>query len=786
MGPPPASPWGRPPPASAVAGSSAASASSAFPDLASAQRMARTRRARAARATWDDQASFEPYPSRVDEMNARASAWRRAGRSSRSIVFRPDDAELNADVPADLDPDAPLLGAEPRTDRLPAPRALHGMASITVRDQTHGAQLGAWASMFHTRSTGSNAPQIAAHRLQAAASPAAPSAVPTSEYTAPEPRGAPEQWISSLAGLYEASQSHAVPALCDALQSEELPPDVRHEMREMLAPLLIHCASQYAAEPIPEIVWTALELGSCLGRDAIAAWAPHVSASPCALEPRRWAAIVDGLTSTLSWHTSQYLCHSVALPMPLVHALSAAWAVNGERAVPLPAAQFAIAATSLPQIVREYMAYLRAPATGSMLIARPWLLTLAAKTQIIAWEAQGAMRQASHDAWANEVVPGHAPDATVGTWRVSVSRTTLVDDSLEAVRAAPAHALHRPLQVTFRDEPAQDAGGLRKEWLQLLCEALQRESAWADLGASEPRMQGLLYLRGAPPDEQLEKLELLGTALGLALFHQITLPLHFPRALYALLLALSQGHAAPCDLTTLAHLKPALAAGLARVRTLEAAELAEAHLTWQVDTPDGTSELVPLGSTRVVRVDDRDAYVARLCEYVLLDEVRAPWAALARGFARIVAPAGGAPSPLALLSAAELELLLCGREERELDLEALRASTEHVGFPDRYAAGAPRVYRNLEHFWSVWARLPPDEQHALLGFITGCVRVPALGASALGLRIQHVDPAAASEARVPWSSTCTSTLFLPVYGDADLLEAKLRIALRHSTGFGLG
>jgi len=757
--------------------------------------MARTRRSRAARATWDDQvtSSFEPYPSRVDEMNARASAWRRAGRSSRSIVFRPDDAELpEAPAHADLDPDAPTLGAAPRTDRLPAPRALHGMASITVRDRSHGPQLGAWASMFHTRSTGSTAPQIAAHRLQAAPptepAPRAALAHEDAAPAAPEALEVPEQWISSPAGLSMASQSDtAVPALCGALQSDILPPEVRHDMRERLAPLLIHCAAQYAANPTQAVVWTALELGSCLGRDVLAAWAPHVSAShPCALEPRRWATVVDGLTGALSWHTSQYLCHGHALPMPLIHALSVAWAVNQARAAPLPAAQFAVAATSLPPIVREYEAYLRAPSTGSALMTRPWLLTLTAKAQIIEWEAQGAMRQASHDAWADEVVPGHAPDAAVGTWRVSVARATLLDDSLAAVAAAPAHALHRPLQVTFRDEPAQDAGGLRKEWLQLLCEALQREPVWTDLGASEPHMQGLLYLRAALPDEQLAKLELLGTALGLALFHQITLPLHFPRALYVLLLALSQGHAAPCDLATLAHLKPALAAGLARVRKLDAAELAEAHLTWQMDAPSGSTELVPLGSTRVVRVDDRDAYVARVCAHVLLDEVRAPWAALARGFARIVAPAGGAPSPLALLSAAELELLLCGREERELDLQALRASTEHVGFPDRDAAGAPRVYRNLEHFWGVWARLPPDEQHALLGFITGCVRVPALGASALGLRIQHVDPSAASEARVPWSSTCTSTLFLPVYGDAALLEAKLRIALRHSTGFGLG
>lgn len=766
--------------------------------------MARTRRSRAARATWDDEAatSFQPYPSRVDEMNARASAWRRAGRSSRSIVFRPDDAELaEASEHADPDGDAPTLGAEPRTDRLPAPRALHGMASITVRDHSQGTQLGAWAAMFHTRSTGSMAPQIAAHRLQVAAPSATLAPSPAANETLNDPAmngaeslDAPETWICSPAGLYNATQSATmIPALCHALQSDHiLPRDVRHEMREQLAPRLLACAALYAAHPTYAVVWPALELGSCLGRDVIEAWAPHVTLShasqACALESRRWAAIVDALTGALSWHTSEYLRHGAPLPLALLDALSVTWSVNAMRAVPLPAAQFALAATSLPDIRREYEAWLRAPHAGSALMSRPWLLTLAAKTQILSWEAQSAMRQASHDAWAEEVVPGHAPDASVGTWRVSVARATLLSDSLEAVAAAPAHALHRPLQVTFRDEPAQDAGGLRKEWLQLLCEALQREAAWADLRPSEPQMQGFLYLRTPlhTMDDQLTKLELLGTALGLALFHQITLPLHFPRALYTLLLAWSQGQAAPCDLATLEQLKPALAAGLRRVLTLNANELAEAHLTWQMDTIHGTTELVPLGSTRIVHMEDRYAYVARLCEYVLLDDVRALWAALARGFARIVAPAGGAPSPLSLLSAAELELLLCGREERELDVEALRASTEHVGFPDRYAAGAPRIYRNLDSFWDVWARLAPDEQHALLGFITGCVRVPALGASALGLRIQHVDPLAASETRVPWSSTCTSTLFLPVYGSADLLEEKLKIALRHSTGFGLG
>ena len=147
-----------------------------------------------------------------------------------------------------------------------------------------------------------------------------------------------------------------------------------------------------------------------------------------------------------------------------------------------------------------------------------------------------------------------------------------------------------------------------------------------------------------------------------------------------------------------------------------------------------------------------------------------------------------ARSPLQLLQPEELETLLRGRDERVLDVDALRASAAHVGFPARASRYGAQVHANVEHFWAVWASLDPASQHALLGFITGSPRVPAMGAASVGLRIQHVDDpyAQLGTARVPWSSTCTSTLFLPVYDSRAALEAKVRVALAHSTGFGLG
>lgn len=97
-----------------------------------------------------------------------------------------------------------------------------------------------------------------------------------------------------------------------------------------------------------------------------------------------------------------------------------------------------------------------------------------------------------------------------------------------------------------------------------------------------------------------------------------------------------------------------------------------------------------------------------------------------------------------------------------------------------------------EWFWTTWSTLAPHRQRRLLAFITGAQDVPASGARGIGLRIHLVNPsvddATDGDARswpLPWSSTCTSTLFLPVYPAKQVLEDKLNVAIEHYQGFGL-
>lgn len=118
-----------------------------------------------------------------------------------------------------------------------------------------------------------------------------------------------------------------------------------------------------------------------------------------------------------------------------------------------------------------------------------------------------------------------------------------------------------------------------------------------------------------------------------------------------------------------------------------------------------------------------------------------------------------------------------------LDVDDIRGSTEIVS-PNNVEMGDV-----VDWFWTTWSGLDAVRQRRLLAFITGAEDLPATGARGIGLRIHLVATSAdADDSRswpLPWSSTCTSTLFLPTYPTQQLLQSKVGIAIEHYQGFGL-
>ncbi|WFC98597.1 HECT-type E3 ubiquitin transferase [Malassezia yamatoensis] len=866
----------------------------AFPDLASAQQVANTRRTRSnARTFWnsdDREPSSSVQRTRLDELNNRANRWRHRGRVARDIAFR-DDLQNLPETSSDM-----TLEEEDR-------RA--SIASIRIYDKSQNSGLGVWASLF-----------------QPPADPLRTRMESSSRKFREEPTKCQNLEKISYQKVLDPAEMKDCPTLADlkyclaqctrthradALERKQDMSDAFHTFFDMVeiciaSPVMLYrvslrgrsldnAAINFIRSSMKELPADIQNRFRSLVRSALASNATHLAAAGAGLDPQhgivqyasyqpdlyprlttcallaielcdmddsrmieqltnavhteswkqpdeiiltyetnRLANLATQLSRAVSWSIGQHYYAETApktipiaadsdlyhLLMPLEHI----WECNmrrsrGDRC---DLTSFYSSATELPFIINDYQQWIRStPAQADVLYFCDWpyALTMGAKVQIVAWEARQALRQASTNAWLQpttaqrrsqvtrgiEIAEGNlSPSLPIchdqGVLSVHVRRTHIIQDSLFLLDL-DAQQLFQPMKVTFDQEIAQDAGGIQKEFLLLLCEALCDPSElFSDIG--EAPYEGVLWfspnLAVSELDESSEtyrRIQLLGLTFGLALVSGVTLNVSFPRYLYECLLDESVANIEIFrDLDTLRQIRPTLAASLSHLLDYDESNgvsLEDAmRLSWTIPYGDQTYCLA--SEPRPVTASNRAGYVQRVCSWMLHDAVRQPIHALTSGFARITAPPVSLPkSPLQLLQAEELETLLRGRDERVLDVDALRANTTHVGFPVKTSNYAEKVSSNLEHFWSLWKCFDAKSQHALLGYITGSPRVPAMGASSIGLRIQHIDDASSilGTDHIPWSSTCTSTLFLPVYESRNALETKLRIALQHSVGFGL-
>lgn len=752
----------------------------AFPDLSATRQTRRSRNN-----------SHNPYPRRTDELNARATQWRNAGQARGIVDGVRADAFVPHDVP-DLDTDG-AYGAQ--------------MSSLVVHDHTAPVQ-GAWAgaSSGHSLKGKGRAKdaclelwvQVAAEvhpdkireNARRAASEAAANAAavradaPVSDFYTRQMR----ELLASPAHLALAWKDcgtldmlpKGIPGIMDALdEGMAVVAAAKARAREMCPPHAL-CGFK-TPRTVPLAYWGAAAI------DALrqAPDARRISRLAGVLSSDEWrtaaaAAGPQGALNAARCFKSAISSTDVLAHRPILDVLT------GYAANALPGDSLSIPVDTADALA-DYAAWVRG-VTDASLFEYPFLLSLPIKAHIIAWEGYTAQRHAERASWAprcsskmraeeEAYVPGAGSSS--GSITLNVRRSHIIQDSMPLIHADD---LHVPLHITFVGEDAQDVGGVRKEWLLLLCEALEDPNAgiFVDVGTlDEPEMNGVLWFSNG---REVDRAELLGTVLGLALFNRLTVPLHVAAPLYKLLLWYAHGAVSPLSLDDLRLLKPALCRGLDAMLAHDGVAFEDSfHVTWSVSTPRGQESLVPGGSERLVTHATREAYIARLVRHVLVDSPGETLAALYRGFARVVVPPSER-SPLSILSPAELGMLICGREE-PLDIAALRDAAVHIGYSSRSPA---RVLANVDDFWAVWAALAPQEQHTLLAYICGSPRVPALGPQALGLRIHHVDgPVLGMHDALPTSSTCTSTLFLPTYASRQVLEGRLRVALANSRGFGL-
>jgi len=196
-------------------------------------------------------------------------------------------------------------------------------------------------------------------------------------------------------------------------------------------------------------------------------------------------------------------------------------------------------------LVRIYEQWLRGRGDGSFHVLNfPKLISSSVKVRCLLFESRGIMRTRL----IGEAVSTGARVAQPLV--VRVRREHVFEDALKAIQAINIEDFRKPLKVIFEGEQGLDAGGVRKEFFQLLSAEIFERGGHAKLFRIVNEESGQLWFSGADAvtsirgsDSQTDKLKnllngevdgdpisgyyLVGILLGFALFNQTILPIEF-------------------------------------------------------------------------------------------------------------------------------------------------------------------------------------------------------------------------------------------------------------------
>lgn len=351
--------------------------------------------------------------------------------------------------------------------------------------------------------------------------------------------------------------------------------------------------------------------------------------------------------------------------------------------------------------------------------------------------------------------------------RLNVRRDHLIDDALhrlELVAMESPSSLKKQLVVEFEGEQGIDEGGVSKEFFQLVVEEIFNP----DIAMFTLNGETQTYWFNPTSFESDAQFKLIGIILGLAIYNNVILDVHFPMVVYRKLLG-RRG-----TFHDLQDWNPSLANGLQQLLDYKGDDMEEVFVqSFRITYKDvfGTvlsHDLKENGDTILVNQDSKWEFVDLYTDFLLNKSIEKQFRAFRRGFLLVTDD-----SPLEMLfRPEEVELLVCG--SKNFDFNALEESTEYDG----YTANSPII----RHFWELVHEFSQEQKRKLLQFATGSDRVPVGGLSKLKLVIARHGT---DSERLPTAHTCFNVLLLPEYSSKEKLADRLLKAINYSKGFGM-
>ncbi|BFI34167.1 E3 ubiquitin-protein ligase HUWE1 [Marchantia polymorpha subsp. ruderalis] len=362
--------------------------------------------------------------------------------------------------------------------------------------------------------------------------------------------------------------------------------------------------------------------------------------------------------------------------------------------------------------------------------------------------------------------------------RICVRRAYVLEDSYNQLRMRTPEELKGRLTVQFQGEEGIDAGGLTREWYQLLSRVTFDKGAllFTTVGNEstfQPNPNSVYQT------EHLSYFKFVGRVVAKALFDGQLLDVYFTRSFYKHILDVKVTYhdIEAIDPDYYKNLKWMLENDISDILgltfSMDADE--EKHILYE-KTEVTDYELIAGGRNIRVTEENKHEYVDLVAEHRLTTAIRPQIIHFLEGFQELVSS-----DLISIFNDKELELLISGLPE--IDLEDLKANTEYTG----YTAASPVV----QWFWEVVRAFNKEDMARLLQFITGTSKVPLEGFRALqgisGPQRFQIHKAYGAPERLPSAHTCFNQLDLPEYASKEQLQERLLLAIHEgSEGFGFG
>lgn len=358
-----------------------------------------------------------------------------------------------------------------------------------------------------------------------------------------------------------------------------------------------------------------------------------------------------------------------------------------------------------------------------------------------------------------------------GDITLNVRRDQVFLDSYKALFFKSADEIkYCNLNIRFQGEEGVDAGGLTREWYQVLSRQMFNPDYALFAPVASDRTSFHPNRTSWVNPEHLSFFKFIGRIIGKAIYDYKLLDCHFSRAVYRKILgkSVSIKDMESLDLDYYKSLLWMLENDITDIITetfsIEAEDYGEQKVI----------DLKPGGRDIPVTEENKSEYVRLVVEYRLINSVQEQLDHFLEGFHDIIPK-----DVIAIFDEQELELLISGMPD--IDFEDWRSNTEYVNYSPSSA--------QIKWFWRAVRSFDAEEKAKLLQFATGTSKVPLNGFSRLegvnGVQKFNIQKDYAGNNRLPSSHTCFNQVDLPEYDSYEQLRTALLTAITEGKeGFG--